>query len=265
MRVTRLLVFLASMIAVVGTSASNAAAAILTPIGTPTWEPVDVHLFSAPVGTAPDYAGFAQTVGQLRPPPNHQPHPELGIGPGAAHAGPYDHELADSVSSLGFVEKSVFDPSEFSNGNAVYVVWMNVPRAGSAVGSSPDFASGPIIPNSLFPIKFGGQTFRNGVPFSALANVDVPALDAVNPPFAVDGHSHFPSFFIESLDFALDPSLPQSGAYEIRLSLTDADGNGWKVAAPFDVVPEPGIVWVLVSGLVGLGVCRRIRAKATTA
>jgi hypothetical protein len=248
MRITHLLVFVAGTIAFAGASTSNAAVTF-TPIGTPTWEPVDVHLFSAPVGTAPNYPGFSQTTGALLPPPNHQPHPDLGIGPGVAHLPPYDKELANGVSNLGFAEKTVFEVSEFSSGNAVYVVWMNVPRAGSPVGSSPDFASGPIIPNSLFPIAFSGQTVRKGgVPFSASATVLVPPLnDDLSPPFFVDGHSHFPSFFFESFDFALDPSAGPIGAYEIQLSLTDKAGKiGWKLAAPFEVVPEPGTVAVLV-------------------
>ncbi len=74
----------------VGGASTSYAAVTFTPIGTPTWEPVDVHLFSAPVGTAPNYPGFAQTTGALLPPPNHQPHPDLGIGPGVAHPPPYD-------------------------------------------------------------------------------------------------------------------------------------------------------------------------------
>jgi len=160
------------------------------------------------------------------------------------------------VSNLGFTEKTVFEVSEFSSGNAVYVAWMNVPRAGSAVGSSPDFPSGLIIPNSLFPIEFSGQTFRNGVPFSALSSVLVPALDAINPPFDVDGHSHFPAFFFESLDFALNPAAGPNGAYEIRLSLTDVGGSGWQVSAPFEVVPEPGIMALLATGLIGFAVYR---------
>jgi hypothetical protein len=48
-----------------------------------------VHLFSAPIGTAASgYAEFGETLAALLPPPNHRPHPDLGIGPGDPHSPP---------------------------------------------------------------------------------------------------------------------------------------------------------------------------------
>jgi hypothetical protein len=79
----------------------------LTPIGHPTWKPVDFHVFTAPVGTAAtEYAEFSATTLALLPPPNHESHPDLGVGPSTPHSPPDDAELANGVADLGFHEGS---------------------------------------------------------------------------------------------------------------------------------------------------------------
>ena len=35
-----------------------------------------------------------------------------------------------------------------------------------------------------------------------MTDFDVPPLDAIEPPFDVDGHSHFPVFIADNLDSA---------------------------------------------------------------
>jgi hypothetical protein len=210
----------------------------ITPIGAPTWKPVDFHLFSAPLGTAQSgYVEFLETMLALLPPPNHVFNPDLGgVGPGAPHAPPYDSELADGVSDLGFDEGVRFARSEFSQGEGVWLAWMNVPAPGTT-GSSPDFASGPIIPNSLFPIHFRGFNVHNGKPFSFLGEADVPPLDAnLDPPFNVDGHSHFPVFFADNADFG-PPGAKLRGSYEFQIVITDQLGNGWRITAHFAIAP----------------------------
>jgi hypothetical protein len=209
----------------------------LTPIGNPTWKPVDFHLFSAPIGTAATgFTEFLETLQALLPPPNHAVHPDLGIGPGAPHVPPYDSELATGVANEGFHEGVRFKQSEFSNGEGVILAWMNVPAPGTT-GSSPDFASGPIIPNSLFPIHFSGRTLHNGKVFSEFSS-DVPPLDTnLDPPFDVDGHSHFPLFFAESAEFAPTGTANLRGSYQFEFQLIDQAGNGWRITAHFTVAP----------------------------
>jgi hypothetical protein len=210
----------------------------LTPIGSPTWKPVDFHLFSAPVGTpASGFAEFLTTVLALLPPPNHEFHPALGVGPGAPHPPPYDSELANGVAVQGFREAVRFSTSEFSDGQGVILAWMNVPAPGR-MGSSPDFASGPIIPNALFPIQVSGTTFHNGKQFSAfLVDFAVPKLDShLDPPFNVDGHSHFPFFVAENADFG-PPGAKLLGSYSYHITMIDQSGNGWRVEAHFAVAP----------------------------
>jgi len=209
----------------------------ITPIGSPTWQPVDFHLFSAPIGTAASgYAEFLDTLLALLPPPNHVFNPSLTVGPGAPHSPPYNSELANSVASLGFREGVRFDTSEFSNGKGVYLVWMNVPAPGTT-GSSPDFASGPIIPNSLFPIHVSFSDLHNNKLFSVPGEFDVPPLDAnLTPPFDVDGHSHFPVFVADNADFG-PVGGKLNGSYEYRIVMTDQSGNGWLIKGHFVVAP----------------------------
>ncbi len=129
-----------------------------------------------------------------------------------------------------------FTPEEFSNGEAVIAAWMVIPRGRRNIGSSPDFASGPIIPNSLFPIHVEGVSYRNGKVFDpALVIFDVPALDAaLNPPFDVDGHSHFPFFIADNEDFGPgDVELP--GTYLYDMTMVDATGDGWSIVVSFVV------------------------------
>lgn len=205
-------------------------------IGDPVWRPVDFHLFSAPIGSPPNFEGFFSTLISLLPPPNHEPHPQLTIGPGAPHAPPYDTELAQGVAALGFEEGRVFSASEFSGTNAIYFVWMTVPDPGTS-GSSPDFASGPIIPNTLFPITVTGVSTRNGTVFDpALANSAVPPLNdpSLTPSFDVEGHSHFPFFIAEATLFGPGGVGP-AGNYKYTITMTDQVGNGWTIHAHFVV------------------------------
>ena len=224
------------------------AAVIASPIGTPSFVPTDFHLFSAPSGTAADgFAAFGQTQQALLPPPNHVPNPALGIGPGQPHAGPYDQEFAQGVAANGFVDSTQFTTAQYSGGNAVYLVFMAVPGAGSSTGSSPNSPSGRILANAIFPLTVDGTTLTDGVANDVLGQFTVPPINTVPEfvPAALDGYSHVPFFFLDNFDFA---SRPVTGAYEYRISITDAAGNGYLVSAPFQViqaVPEPAS-WLLV-------------------
>jgi hypothetical protein len=204
-------------------------------IGDPSWSPTDCHLLSAPIGTAATgYAEAFETIGRLLPPPNHVSGlPLLAIGPGAAHAPPYTSEFREGISSQDFHSGHRFTSSEFSDGNGVFLVCMVVPAPG-AVGSSPDFVSGPIISNTVFPITVVGVADRNGADFDpALTNFEVPPLTtAIDPAFDVDGHSHFPIFVVTSQDFG-PPAIDLPGRYEYRLTMTDAAGAGWTLRAHF--------------------------------
>lgn len=204
-----------------------------TRIGDPTWAPAGFEQFSAPIGTAAsDYTEFGETTLGLLPEPNHRPHPQLGVGPGDPHKGPYHRELAEGVAAAAYHERGPFALSEFSNGNGVWLVWMTVPRPGTD-GSSPDFSSGRIIGNELFPITVTGFSTLRGEQFSVLTDFEIPALDEIDPAFAVDGHSHIPVFIADNVDFGtgVDPR----GRYTWHLQMLDQTGAGWQIEASFTV------------------------------
>ena len=195
------------------------------PVGDPIWRPVDFHMFAAPIGTFESgFAEFVALTEELLPPPNHIPIPPVfGVGPGAPHDRPYDRELAEGVDANGLVDRHSFPASAFSDelGNGIYLVWMIVPDPG-VTGRSPDFASGPIIPNSLFPLVVTGIATRNGQPFDPflVPGLEAPPLDeSVAPQFAgVEGHSHLPIFIADNHAFAIDPNTPLGGRYRYEIT-----------------------------------------------
>jgi MYXO-CTERM domain-containing protein len=236
---------------VIGGGAIAQAGVMVTKVGTPTFVPSDFHLFVAPIGTAATgYAEFTQAMEAILPPPNHVLNPILGIGPGVPHAGPYDQEMGQGVAANGFVESTTFSTSDYSNGTGVYLVFMLIPGPGSSTGSSPDFASGPIIPNAIFPLTIDGNTFTQGMLNDVLGQFQVPAIDQVPGFEGLEGYSHIPFFFADNFDFA---ARPVTGDYEYRISLLDDAGNGFQIVAPFQVVSEPSSWVMMVSGCLALG------------
>jgi len=208
-----------------------------TPIGTPAWQPVDFHLFSAPLGTFENgFAQFFELEQALLPPPNHLFAGAFGIVPGAPHGPPYSQEFGGGVARLGLRDALVYGASQFKIPNGVWIVWMTVPGPMAPKGSSPDFRRGPIIPNHLFPIAVRGVATRNGAEFDPfLAFVDVPPTTGLPTPFAVDGHSHFPIFAATLLEFG-PPGTKPTGLYQYAITMTDAAGNGWRFSIRFLVL-----------------------------
>jgi hypothetical protein len=207
-----------------------------TKIGNPTWAPADIRVFAAPVGTSESgFAEFLDTMLSILPAPQHQFHPMLGVGPGSPHPGPYDSEIAGGVEANGYQEGRLFTSSAVTGGNGVWLAFMLVPTTGAAVGSSPDSAAGPILSNALFPVTVTSIA-RHGSAADGPFSFEIPALDAnLDPPFAVDGHSHVPVFLAESAEFF--PGRVVQGAYDYSTTLIDASGNGWLVQAHVTVTP----------------------------
>jgi hypothetical protein len=221
----------------------------LRQIGHPTWEPVDAHIFTAPIGTveSPCCDLFLDTATTALPPPNHVPDSILFIGPGAPHDPPYDQEFAAGLASSGFREATTFSTSEFSLPSAVYAMWMIVPTARSPYsGKSQDFESGPIIPNELFPITVNGTALRNAQawdPFVGnFVRDSLPVIGTLYDPVRyqdVDGDSHFPVFYADAIDFgpAVDPAAA-AASYEYQVEMRDSTGAGWDISARFRVNPH---------------------------
>lgn len=233
----------------------------ITPVGNPVYQIVDARLFAAPHGLAPTYSLFNQTTAQIFP--GHFP-------ARVPHAGPYERELSEGLARAGFADRTanpLFDVSEFSGPTGVFFGLIRVPGPNAPLGSSPDFASGPIVPNAAFPITVRGDVLRNGAIFEAGAFG--PATS--NPAAGFDGSSHNYNLFAENGSI-LPAGADLTGDYEYRITYRDAAGTtGYDVSARFRVaqgvqaVPEPGTCALIATGLlpfVGVIARRRRRAKA---
>jgi hypothetical protein len=218
------------MVAVIASAALNAGqssaqppAVTLTQIGAPNWRPVDFQLFSAPRETEEGAMVVFRALEPLQPLPGVTTYT-------TPHGPPYDNELSTNAAAAGFVNRSVFQRNAITNDpNAIFFAYLLLPDPG-ITGSSRDFASGPVIPNSLFPITRRGEVWKDG----ALTFDYGEASSVVRPsdqPF--DGASHrilFSSHWNRGAD--------NLGNYEFRKSLRDAEGNGWDIVAPFRIVAE---------------------------
>ena len=147
--------------------------------------------------------------------------------------------------------------------NGVFLAFMAIADPFNApIGMTPDGMT-PMMPNSLFGLRFDTAVLRNGVAFDHFS-IDIPPLDArLNPPFSVDGHSHIPLFVEEDAGF-LPAGTPLAGNYEFRTLLRDQLGNGYSITSQWTVsaVPEPGTALLMAVGaMLGLAVVRRRRGQ----
>src|SRR5262249_10604645 len=78
----------------------------ITPVGNPTWQPTDFHMFTAP-GEPLTPVGLG-TASSILPPPNHIFTTGGVIIPGTPHAGPYGQELANGLANLGISDSRHF-------------------------------------------------------------------------------------------------------------------------------------------------------------
>jgi hypothetical protein len=221
----------------------------LTQVGSPIWKPVDFQLFTAPAAPFPD--AFFDTLDLLLP----------LEGPGVAtytpHAGPYETELSTNAAAAGLVNQQVFPESAILlNPNGVYFMYMMMPVPG-VIGSSRDFASGPVIPNSLLPIHSHAEMWIDGIMVEELQDQDFNPR-AGDLPF--DGASHRAPSQVVWYPWA-DPSAGPLGSHEIRWSLIDNQGNGWEMSAPFSVVPEPATFALAATTILGIAIFPRSRRK----
>jgi hypothetical protein len=206
-------------------------------VANPTWTVTDFHFFTAPIGDPGNgFADFATTNQTVFPPPGYGYDPaHNGVVPGTAPiTGPYDQQVANGLANAGIPTTSVFTVSQFSIPNAVFLDWVMVPTANAPTGASPDFANGPIIPNSIMQITFGGVTYRNGVTFDPNWSGVTDPTTALGIPNPGAGWSHIPVITAEAFDFG--NSVDPLGSYLEDFTLTDANGNGWEIQAPFQVV-----------------------------
>jgi hypothetical protein len=212
----------------------------LTRVGNPIWRPTDFHLFTAPCEPTPQ--AFEAVADLIVPIPAPRTDP------------PYDNLLSVRLAAAGFQDASIFIPSDIDgHPSGIYFAHMIIPDPG-VTGSSFDFASGPIIPNSLFPITDDTDILRNGVIMDGQLDGQFP------PSVGFAGKSHDAALFCDDAVF-FPPGTPLPGSYAWRSVLRDAGGNGWNIVAPFQVVPEPGTATLILSFLAPMGLFQLIRIR----
>lgn len=205
----------------------------LTKIGSPLWQPTGAIALAGDVGsTTPDL--FIDFTSDLVEPNHAYDANDNIIGPAVAHAGPYHDEVYTLALAGGETPKQAFTAAEFTAPNGVVIMLNIVPTAGAPTGSSFDFASGPIMPNAIFPLAVDGDVFREGVMYDQYFDSSFPGYSGLTPPIVKDGASHLLWFFGED-NFFGPANTPTTGAYEFRLKITDSNNAGWNLTMPFTV------------------------------
>ncbi len=227
-----LLTIVTSLTALSDRALADAPVVELTKIGAPTWKPADFQLFSAPAAPFPtEFNHVYDTLAPLDGP---------SVVVYTPHAPPYDTELSTGAAAGGYVNQSVFDRNAILlQPNAVYFAFMLLPDPG-ITGSSRDFASGPVISNSVFPLSSNVDVWLDGLLVDRLlgSDVDKVSVGLEDEPF--QGTSHLPGIEAVWYPWDDDYSAGPLGSYELRWSLRDVGGSGWNMVAPFQVVSLPG-------------------------
>ena len=216
---------------------AGAATWTLSQIGTPKWTPAGLHRVAGGLGNSPCAQSALEFFNAFAA-PNHKYYATKGAeGPDQPHAGPYDQELTALLAANGFVDRTVFNTSDFTPPTGIQTIFSLVPTAGAPVGSSADSASGPILPNAVFPIFNTGILYRNGAVWDPNNAGDFP------PPaqftVGVDGASHIVLLFNDNSSFVAPSATPLEGCYEWKITLRESNGaNGWDISVPFTIQPE---------------------------
>lgn len=205
----------------------------VTAIGSPAWYMTGFQLFSAPGSTDEEFFGVIDAV----------------IGENALEvvtSPPYDDLIPNGVAANGYPVKNVFEWFEANERPNIPYLAFNMIPDGTFTGSSFDFESGPIIPNSLLPIKCELKIFREGEP------IDFCGAELGRMIEGLDGESVTGLFFGAAPSFFPD-GTELLGNYEFAGTLLDASGAGYQISAPYSVVPEPSGSFLMLCGLTALG------------
>jgi hypothetical protein len=204
----------------------------LMEVKAPTWTLAGALMTGAPVGSPASgtdaYYEWLETLLS----PNHEPIDGV-YGPGIPHAPPYDDELFQLLTVAGGTPQQTFTAAEFGELNGVALLFTVVPKAGAPSGSSADFASGPILPNALFPFYIDGDLYRNGVLYDGEFDAFYQGYDALSTPIEKDGPSHLLIPFGENSSYV--PNVEAAGSYVFRISIVDGSEAGWVLDVPFTV------------------------------
>jgi len=205
----------------------------LTKIGSPVFKPIGMTLFAAPAGVhptameliGPTVQGIYGTLHLMNATQN-------GLIPGIAHQPPYDNEIANGVAAKGYFVSNTFADCQMYPTSGVYVLFFVAPDVGAPMGKSADFDSGPIVPNSIFPMFLGQDLYREGVLVDPVGDGYFPASTAITP--GTEGYSHLPVTWVTGMGW-VPTGTPVKGDYSWKLDVIDKNGSGWTITVPFTV------------------------------
>lgn len=204
----------------------------LTKLKNPTWKPTGCQLIAANVGRVAN--GPQESINLINSLlPNHAFSSTDNLpAPKTAHAPPYDGEFAKGVAALGLTSQRVFPAADWTAPRAIMLLCLMVPDSGAPMGSSPDFAAGPILPNSLFPLLSSGSLSRGSTVVDSEFPGSWPALGQLHPPLSQDGWSHLVNSWWDNTDYVASLG---AGSYRYDFRIEDSLSNGWTISVPFTV------------------------------
>jgi len=220
-----------------GGAEADDVAATLDRVGSPLWKPVGLVQSVAVIGTWFDNYAAYLALGECLLSPNHSyDNVNGGFGPGQAHAAPYDSEIIDAASGCGLVQGAAFAEGDFfsAEGGGVVLSLLLVPEEGGLTGSTPDYATGPVISDGLFPLTVDGAVFKDGELVDD--DFDEPYASLSSRGGTEDGFSHVPLSWACSPDSFEPVGESYVGAYGWLVARRDANGDGWDVRVPFEIV-----------------------------
>ncbi len=219
-----------------------------TPFGNPAWTVVDVVQISILIGngnTNPPFRFLDQTFNDLFLPaytgagfigdpatvhPIFQPFDALDRE--------YDGVLSALTAVAGYTSGTSFTRAEFDADNAILILFVLKPGPGAPVEPSYDFASGPVLPTSLFPMTMEYDVVKDGMPWYDGDAFELPGYNQY-PPFPGSnlGASHRVTGAVLADLLAPDAS-DSAGVYQSTFVLTEANGaSGWTITVPLTVTP----------------------------
>src|SRR6185436_10214918 len=127
----------------------------------PMWSIEDWQVYSGPVGTVQTGFGAAlATVEAVWPGHHYIPAPSL-IGPLAPHPPPYDHEVSEGMTRVGFESCGTFAQAAWQGQMGLLFSAVIVPAPAAPVGRTPDGDGLPMIPDEA-QIEVDGNLYVNG-------------------------------------------------------------------------------------------------------
>jgi hypothetical protein len=235
---------------------------VMTQVGTPAFDVIDVNLFS------PNFVPTAPYEVDLSILPKHglffdESIGYPAVGPQIPHGPPYDSELSDGVATASYKTGSTYNRVDFDRG--VVLAFTQIPNDLSPFGATPDFPSGPALALDSYPYTVTDVLLFEGAQIVDFSTISLPYpatpdgfVDENGNPISFAGlhesHTHYVFGIFATLDI---PDEFIVGQYVREISFLDAGGNGWEFSVPFQVVPEPGTLALLTCCLlVTLPHCR---------